>query len=177
MSTYTSQTAPVDVARIAAAALNAGDLDRFAELVHEDVAFDILPFGERHGRLAARGFFAELRGALPDFDMTVEAVTGDARCAAVAWRITGTFNGERFQGFEPNGRAFDIRGIDFMDIDSGRVRHDRIAFDGAEWARQLGLLPPRGSAAESAAQAVFNLRTRIARRWRERRHAAGKRTD
>ncbi|WP_443035227.1 ester cyclase [Streptomyces sp. BE20] len=95
--------------------------------------------------------------------------------AAVAWRITGTFNGTGFQGFEPNGRAFDIHGVDFMDVDSGRVRLNRVAFDGAEWARRLGLLPPRGSAAECTVQAAFNLRTRVARRWHERRRAAGRR--
>ncbi|MEE1825328.1 nuclear transport factor 2 family protein [Streptomyces sp. BE20] len=66
MSTHTSPTAPGDIARLAVDALSSGDLDRFAELVHEDVAFDIFPFGEQHGRIAVRGFFTELRDALPD---------------------------------------------------------------------------------------------------------------
>ncbi|MFI6845261.1 ester cyclase [Kitasatospora sp. NBC_00085] len=171
MSAPSPPVTPVEVARSAADALGAGDLDRFAELVHEDATYDILPFGEQRGRPAVKEFFAELRGALPDFSMTVEAVTGAGEQVAVAWRITGTFNGKPFQGFTPNNHTFDIRGIDFMDVDSGRVRHDRVAFDGAEWARQLGLLPPRRSAAERTVRTAFNTRTRVVQRWHKRKHA------
>ncbi|WP_344439709.1 ester cyclase [Kitasatospora nipponensis] len=122
MSAPASSAPPVEVARSAAEALSAGDLDRFAELVHEDALYDVLPFGERRGRVAVREFFAELLGTLPDFSMTVEAVTGDGQRVAVAWRITGTFNGKPFQGFTPHDHRFDMRGIDFMDVDSGRCR-------------------------------------------------------
>ncbi|MEV7179026.1 ester cyclase [Kitasatospora sp. NPDC093679] len=161
---------PVDVARSAAQALAAGDLDRYGELLHDDAVFEVLPFGERRGRTAVRGFFDDLREALPDFSFTAEAVTGDEQHAAVEWRIRGTFDGKPFQGFTPNGRRFDIRGIDFLEIHSGRIRHDRTAFDGAEWARQLGLLPRHDSVAERAMVTAFNTKTRIAKHWQERTH-------
>lgn len=166
-----SPVAPVDVARSAAEALGAGDLDRYSELVHDDAVFEILPFGEQRGRVAVREFFEELKDALPDFAFSTQAVTGDERHAAVEWRIRGTFDGKPFQGFTPNGHTFDIQGIDFLDIDSGRIRHERSAFDGAEWARQLGLLPHRGSAAERAMVTAFNIKTRVAERVQERMHA------
>ncbi|MCC9307804.1 ester cyclase [Kitasatospora sp. RB6PN24] len=171
MSAPSSSTAPVDIARSAADALDAGDLDRYDELVHDDAVFEILPFGEQHGRVAVRGFFEEVRSAMPNFSLTTEAVTGDDRRAAVEWRIRGTFNGGPFQGLTPNGREFDLRGIDFMEVDSGRIRHDRTAFDGAEWARQLGLLPQRGSATENAVVTAFNLKTQAMEWWQERTHA------
>ncbi|MEU9078748.1 ester cyclase [Kitasatospora sp. NPDC048538] len=174
MNTPTSPLAPVEVARVAAEALEAGDLDRYSGLVHENAVFEVVPFGEKRGRVAVRGFFEELRAALPDLSFSAEAITGDERRAAVKWRIRGTFDGEPFQGFEPNGRGFDIRGIDFLEIDGGRIRHDRIAFDGAQWARQLGLLPRRGSMAERAVTTAFNSKTRVAAWWRiARRRVAG----
>lgn len=171
MSAPTSPLAPVDVARSAANALDSGDLDRYSELIHDDAVFEILPFGEQHGRVAVRGFFAELREAMPDFSLAAQAVTGDERNAAVEWRIQGTFDGKPFQGFTPNGHKFDIKGIDFMEVDAGRIRHDRTAFDGAEWARQLGLLPHRGSAGEHAMVTAFNMKTRITERLQERANA------
>ncbi|MFI8454627.1 ester cyclase [Kitasatospora sp. NPDC085464] len=174
MSAPTSPLAPVDVARSAADALGAGDLDRYSELVHDDAVFEVLPFGEQRGRGAVRGFFEELRGALPDLSFSAEAVMGDGRHAAVEWRIRGTFDGAPFQGFRPNGREFDIQGIDFMEIEDGRIRHDRIAFDGAQWARQLGLLPHRGSMAERAVTTAFNAKTGVAAWWQERRQASGR---
>ncbi|MGW7446965.1 ester cyclase [Kitasatospora sp. NPDC054795] len=172
MNAPTPPLAPVDVARGAADALSAGDLDRYSELVHDDAVFDVMPFGQQHGRVAVRTFFEELRGALPDLSFAAEAVTGDDRHAAVEWRIRGTFDGKPFQGFKPNGRTFDIRGIDFLDIDDGRIRKDRIAFDGAQWARQLGLLPRRGSATERAMTTAFNSKTQVVAWWRERRSAS-----
>ncbi|MFI0510598.1 steroid delta-isomerase-like uncharacterized protein [Streptomyces canus] len=171
MSAPSSPVVPADVARSAADALDAGDLDRFGDLVHDDAVFEILPFGEQRGRVAVREFFEELRDALPDFSMTTEGVTGDERNAALEWRIRGTFDGKPFQGFSPNGHKFDIRGIDFVEIDSGRIRHDRVTFDGAEWARQLGLLPHRGSATERAMVTAFNMKTWATDRWQERTHS------
>jgi steroid delta-isomerase-like uncharacterized protein len=168
MSAPTAPAAPADVARISFEALAAGDLDRFAELTHEDVVFDLLPIGEQRGRTAVRDFFKELRDALPDASMTLEDVTGDDRRAAIEWRVTGTFEGKPFRGFTPNHHKIDLRGVDFMEIDSGRIRHNRVAFDGAEFARQVGVLPHRGSTADRAMLAAFNTKTQLVERWHER---------
>jgi len=168
MSAPTAPVAPADVARTAFEALAAGDLDRFADLTHEDAVFDVIPIGEQRGRTAVRGFFEELRAALPDASMTLEGVTGDNRRAAIEWRMTGTFEGKPFKGITPNHHKVDLQGVDFMEIDSGRIRHDRIAFDGAEFARQVGMLPHRGSATDRAMLAAFNAKTQLVERWHER---------
>ncbi|MCQ4083267.1 ester cyclase [Streptomyces sp. RB6PN25] len=168
MSAPTAPVAPADVARTAFEALAAGDLDRFAELTHEDAVFDVLPVGEQRGRTAIREHFEELRAALPDASMTLEGVTGDDRRAAIEWRMTGTFEGKPFHGIAPNHHKIDIQGVDFMEIDSGRIRHNRVAFDGAEFARQVGMLPHRGSAADRAMLAAFNAKTQLVERWHER---------
>ena len=168
MSAPTAPAAPADVARTSFEALTAGDLDRFAELVHEDAVFDVLPFGEQRGRTAVRGFFEEFHDAFPDVSITLEGVTGDDQRAAVEWRATGTFDGKPFQGITPNHHKFDIRGVDFLEIDSGRIRHERVAFDSAEFARQAGMLPHRGSTTDRALLAAFNAKTQLVERWHER---------
>ncbi|MBV9022829.1 MAG: ester cyclase [Streptomycetaceae bacterium] len=169
MSAPTAPVAPADVARTAFEALAAGDLDRFADLTHEDAVFDVLPIGEQRGRTAIREHYEKLRAALPDATLTLEGVTGDDRRAAIEWRMTGTFEGKPFEGITPNHHKVDLRGVDFMEIDSGRIRHDRVAFDGVEFARQVGMLPHRGSTADRAMLAAFNAKSRLVEGWHERR--------
>ncbi|WP_127358495.1 ester cyclase [Actinacidiphila soli] len=169
MSTSLAPTAPADVARAVFEALAVGDLDRMSEFSHEEVVVDFVPIGELRGPAAVRAFFAQLRAAVPDFSITVEDVIGDGHGAAVKWRTTGTFAGESFQGIEATHRRVELRGIDFMEIDSGRVRRNRVAYDGADFARQIGLLPPRGSAPDRAMLAAFNAKTRLVRHWHDSR--------
>ncbi|WP_043174681.1 ester cyclase [Streptomyces sp. NRRL B-24484] len=163
---------PADVARAVFAALDARDLDRLTGLCHPDVVDDFLAVGEVRGPVEVRRFFAELLTALPDFSITAEDVIGDHRGAAVTWRTTGTFSGGAFQGVRPNGRRIDLRGIDFMEIESGLVRRNRIAYDGATFARQVGMLPPRGSALDRSLTTTFNTKTRPTAWARSRRAAA-----
>ena len=46
------------------------------------------------------------------------------------------------------------------------IQHNDAYLDGADLARQLGLLPPAGSAAEARLTRLANLRTRLAARVR-----------
>lgn len=160
--------APAGVAERVFQALNARDLDGFGALAADDVVDDFLAVGEFRGRAAVVGFFSELLDAVPDFAIEVEAIAADAGTAAVKWRATGTFTGQPFQGVTANGRTIDLRGIDFMEIESGRVVRNRIAYDGASFARQIGLLPPTGSLPDRALLAAFNAKTRTVDWWRNR---------
>jgi hypothetical protein len=42
----------------------------------------------------------------------------------------------------------------------GRVAHNTIYYDGAEFARQVGMLPPRDSAGDRAITGAFNAVTK-----------------
>ncbi|MFI1583753.1 ester cyclase [Embleya sp. NPDC020630] len=162
---------PAEVARAVFEALNDGDLDCFALFSADDVFDDFIAVGEFRGAAAVRAFFAELLAAVPDFSITVEDVIADAHGAAVKWHATGTFTGGPFQGVVANGRRIDLRGVDFMEIDDGRVQRNRIAYDGATFARQVGLLPPTGSGPDRALLAAFNRKTRLTQWWQARRRA------
>jgi steroid delta-isomerase-like uncharacterized protein len=111
--------------------------------------------------------FRELHAAIPDFQMTIENVVEDDRHALVQWSAGGTFDGAPFQGIEPTGRRVALQGCDVIRVtDDDKLDVNTIYYDGAEFARQIGMLPPRGSAADRALAGGFNIRMRLRRRLR-----------
>jgi glyoxylase-like metal-dependent hydrolase (beta-lactamase superfamily II)/predicted ester cyclase len=107
-----------------------------------------------------RDHFTELFAAFPDFSFeALDSTTQRQRCS-VRWRATATFAGPgRFQGFAPNGRRITIEGCDVLDVVQDRIVANTVYLDSGEVARQLGFLPPPGSAAESSLTALANGRT------------------
>lgn len=129
---------------------------------------DFVAIGEFQGREAVREFFVEMFAAFPDFEMTVERVIADEAAVAVKWRAVGTFGGGRFQGIEPTGRRVAIRGCDFFEVEDGRIRRNTSFYDGAAFARQVGMLPAKDSLADRAMLRLFNAKTRLTRPFRRR---------
>lgn len=97
-----------------------------------------------------------LFAALPDFDIEVVHITGDADHAVVQWEATGTFTGRPFQAVHATGRPIQLRGCDVMHFEEGKLKHNTVYYDGLGFARQIGLLPRAGSAADKAMTAAFN---------------------
>src|SRR5580658_4710406 len=155
---------PLKVARAIFDAVSKKDLDAAFAFVSDQAVDDFVAIGEFRGRPAIRGFFDELLAAFPDFEMTVERVVADRSTAVVQWHAAGRFSGGMFQGIEPTGKHVAIRGVDVMDITEGRVVHNTIYYDGAAFARQIGLLPRSDSGADRAMLSVFNTVSRIRRR-------------
>jgi hypothetical protein len=72
-------------------------------------------------------------------------------------------------GIEPNGRRIEFRAIDVFRFDEyGKVATNTIYSDGAEFARQIGMLPPRDSALDRGMLAAFNAGTRLKQRLKGR---------
>jgi steroid delta-isomerase-like uncharacterized protein len=130
---------------------------------------DFVAIGEIRGHEAVRAFFRELFGAFPDFTMTVDRVVADDTSAVVQWHAVGTFTGGPFQGIAPTGRWVDVRGVDVMEITDGLIQHNTVYYDGATFARQIGLLPGLGSRADQALLAAFNAKTTLSQWARDRR--------
>ena len=151
------------VARSYFEALAARDVAAAVGLWREDAVDDIVPFGIMRGQAAIRSYLEELFGAMPDARITTDRVIADEAGAAVRWRAVGTFSGEPFQGLEPTGSRIDLRGIDNLEIEDGRIVHNTGVFDGAAFARQIGLLPPEDSGADRAIRAGFNTVTKLRR--------------
>jgi steroid delta-isomerase-like uncharacterized protein len=110
-----------------------------------------------------RAWFGDLFRAFPDFEMEIVEMVTEGEKAAVRWRANGTFNGStNFEGLAPNGASVDVQGCDVLTIRDGHIQRNDAYMNGAEMLRQLGALPPAGSAPEKAMTAALNLKTRLA---------------
>ncbi|MEX2253299.1 MAG: ester cyclase [Thermoleophilaceae bacterium] len=115
-----------------------------------------------------RDFFA----AIPDLHMEVEevAVAGEPgrERITVRWRVTGTFSGAPYLGIEPTGRPLDLRGMDLIAIEDGRIAGNEIYYDQLAFARQIGMLPSAGSLGDRLMTGAFNLLTKAKATVRDR---------
>jgi steroid delta-isomerase-like uncharacterized protein len=138
----------------------------------EEGVDDIVPLAVLRGRGEIVAFFRELFAAVPDLETTVTRVVAGERQAAVEWRMTGHFSGEPFQGIDATGRRLEMRGLDLMEVEEGRIAAVTAYYDGMSFARQIGLMPPQDSSAEQAMKSAFNAATRVRRAvsdWRSAR--------
>jgi glyoxylase-like metal-dependent hydrolase (beta-lactamase superfamily II)/predicted ester cyclase len=126
-----------------------GGLDRFVG--QQDL---IAPGG-------VRAYFEALFAAFPDFRFEVLDVTTYRTRTAVRWRAQATFAGPgSFQGFAPTGARVDVEGCDLVTVEDDLIMQNEAYFDSGSMARQLGLLPPAGSAAQARIARLTNARTR-----------------
>jgi steroid delta-isomerase-like uncharacterized protein len=135
----------------------------------EDAVDEPVPVGPLRGRGEIEAFLRELWAAVPDLETTVTRLVADERQAAVEWRMRGTFDGGSFQGIEPTGKRVEMRGLDIFEVDDGLLTGCTSYYDGAEFARQAGMLPPRDSQAEKAMTGALNAVTKLRRAVNERR--------
>jgi steroid delta-isomerase-like uncharacterized protein len=147
------------------AAIANRDLDAMIAHMADDVIDDITPVGILRGTGEVREFFSGLFAAFPDFELTVEQATSNPSVAAVQWRATGTFRGAPFQGVDPTGRRVEIRGCDCIEVEDRKIVRNTSYYDGAAFARGLGVLPQAGSGGEKALLAAFNAVTKVRSRF------------
>ena len=82
-----------------------------------------------------------------------------------SWRMEGTHGGVIDPpGFAPTGKRIDIDGIDVWDFAQGRIERYRAYYDMAALARQIGAMPPSGSAGERVGVLLQRTQARFARR-------------
>lgn len=155
---------PEEVVRGAFDAIGRRDLEALGPGYAEDVVEDIAPVGVLRGRSAVVAFFAELFEALPDLEMQVGRIVTDGGERVVAeWRMSGTFSGGPFQGVDPTGSHIEMRGMDLFEVRGGEIVTNTAFYDGAEFARQVGMMPAQDSTAERALKSAFNTVTKVRR--------------
>ena len=163
-------TTPAEVARSYFEAVARQDLDAMES--HYDPSGE----GPIHGLVHLkqgdnyRPWFDNLFRAFPDWNFEVLNLIANEEMAAVEWRATATFNGTaKFEGMDPNGAKLDVQGCDMVTFKDGKIHQIDAYSSGTEIARQLGALPPQGSAAERGMTAALNLKTRATELIRSRR--------
>ena len=151
-------------------AWNDRDASTMDALVTDDVVWHdpALPSPAR-GKAEVRQWLEANFRAFPDLRFTDSeppfAIEQDDKIAW-GWHVTGTFSGEPLDppGFAPTGRRLDSGGVDEWHMRDGRIAHYRAYYDMNEVARQLGIVPPRGSRAERAMAAMQRVQARLMRR-------------
>jgi steroid delta-isomerase-like uncharacterized protein len=165
-STETARLSRTEIAKRYFRALNEHDLDAAGKCWAEGGIDRFVGQEEVVGPAGVRQYFRELLAAFPDFSIEVLDATSSRQRTAVRWRARGTFAGPAsYRGIEPNGARIEIEGCDVLTIDDDLIQRNEAYLNGADLARQLGLLPPAGSASEARLVGLANLRTKL-REWR-----------
>jgi len=152
-------------------AMDARDANAMAAHWREDGVEDVVPVGLMRGRDELRDFFASMFAAMPDARTTVTRLIAGEQSCAVEWRLEGTFDGAPYTGLQPTGNHVEIRGLDLLELEDGELVTNTAYFDGAGFARQIGMLPADGSGADRAMKSAFNAVTKLRRAIAERRPA------
>jgi predicted ester cyclase len=146
-------------------ALRAQDLDRAIATWKPGSLDRLHGFADLRAPEGIRDYFGNIFTAMPDFRLEVLSMVAEGDDVAVRWRATGTFDGEgRFEGLAPNGRSVELEGLDLLTVSDGEIVGNEAYTNGMEFARQVGALPPQGSAAENAMAAAFNAKTALLKR-------------
>ncbi len=112
-----------------------------------------------------REFIGDLLGAMPDMRFEVLSTTSEGERCGVQWRLTGTFTGPgSLSGVAPTGHPLTLEGIDLLTVRDGLIQSNDAFPDSIAVPRQIGMLPPQGSAAEQGMARAFNVKTRITAR-------------
>jgi steroid delta-isomerase-like uncharacterized protein len=149
-------------------AMDRRDVGAMAEHWRDDGVEDVVPVGLLRGKDELRAFLDGTFAAMPDARTTVgRLVAGESSCA-VEWRLEGTFDGEPFMDIEPTGKHVEIRGFDLLELEGGLIVSNTAYYDGASFARQIGMLPADGSGADRAMKNAFNAVTKLRRTVAER---------
>jgi steroid delta-isomerase-like uncharacterized protein len=150
-------------------AMNNRDVEGMVSHWREDGVDDMVPVGVLRGRDEMRQYFNSLFAATPDARTTVTRLVAGEQSCAVEWRVEGTFDGAPYLGIEPTGKHVEVRGLDLFELEGGEIVSCTGYFDGASFARQIGMLPADGSGADRAMKSAFNAVTKLRRAVAERR--------
>lgn len=163
------ESSAADVARRYFTAIASQDLDAALACWAPGGIDNLAPVGELRVPDELRAYFEELFAAVPDFQYEVTELIAEGDVVAVHWRATGTFNGTPLQGIRANGARLETVGADLLRIEDGLIGRLDSYWDDAGVARQIGILPARGSRQEQALTGLFNVRTRLGSLLRRRK--------
>lgn len=151
-------------------AMDRRDVHAMLEHWAEEGFEDMVPVGVIRGRDELRKSITAQFAAMPDMRTTVtRLVAGEHNCA-VEWRIEGTFDGAPYMGLEPTGSHIELRGVDLIELEDGKITSLTAYFDSTTYARQIGMMPADGSGADRAMKTAFNAATKLRRTLAERRN-------
>jgi glyoxylase-like metal-dependent hydrolase (beta-lactamase superfamily II)/predicted ester cyclase len=151
------------VARRYFAAIDARDLDTAVALWAEGGRENVRGQIDTVAPEGVREFIGGLLAAVPDLRMEVVSSTTEGDRCGIQWRLTGTFAGPgSFAGIAPTGNPIELEGFDLLTVKDGLIQSNDAFSDSMSFARQIGMMPAQGSAAEQRMTGAFNVKTRLA---------------
>jgi glyoxylase-like metal-dependent hydrolase (beta-lactamase superfamily II)/predicted ester cyclase len=143
-------------------AIGAHDVDSAAAMWAPDGREDVRGQGLFIGPEGLREFIGDLVGAIPDLHVEIVSTTTEGDRCALHWRFSGTFAGPRsFNGIAPTGDRMELEGVDVLSVRDGLIQSNDAFTDTLAVPRQIGMMPPLGSAAEQRLMSAFNVKTRL----------------
>ncbi len=143
-------------------AIDQHDVERAAAMWAPDGREEVRGQGLFVGPEGVREFIGGLVEAMPDLNMEILTTTSEDERCVVHWRMTGTFAGPgTFNGIAPTGHRMSLEGMDMLSVRDGLIVSNDAFTDTMELPRQLGMMPPQGSAAERRMTGAFNVKTRL----------------
>lgn len=167
VTTPPSQASNAELIRWAFDTLNRRDVSALRAM-WTDASVEHFPDRTCRGADEIAAYFEEALAAIEDWQMEVLSVVEQGDDVFVHWHLTGRHTGP-ILGIEPTGKTLALDGIDHFVVRDGKVVSNFVVFDQMQYARQVGLMPPDGSAADKGLKAAFNARTRLAGRLARRR--------
>ena len=160
-------TAPTDVSnaeliRWAFDILNRHDAASLGQLYTAETV-ERFPDRTCHGGDEIVAYFEDVFAAVPDWHIQIVGLAEQRDDVFVQWHMTGTHSGPLL-GIAPTGKSLAIDGIDHFVVRDDKVVSNFVVVDQLQYARQIGMMPADGSAADRAMKGVFNARTKLARR-------------
>lgn len=149
-------------------AFNDGDLARAVADVSEDFELVDVAAGQTfHGPDGCRQWLEMFRIALPDVRTEIINIFADGPWVGTEHIGRGTHDGPFVTSagtIPPTGRKVEMRVGELYEVREGKIVRLHAYSDSATLMRQLGLLPPSGSAMERALTALMGaaIRTRRA---------------
>lgn len=118
---------------------NAGDLAGLHELTTPDFRYSLggQPALDREGM---SHFLHAVRGGFPDWHVEVVALLGDGSLAAARWQGQATHQGI-FRGLPATGRRIAVCGMNFYQIENGKIAAEWEQMDSLGMLQQLGVMP------------------------------------
>ena len=156
-----------ELIRWAFGVINTHDIDPLRGFWSDDTV-ERFPDQTCRGAAEIAAYFEAVFAAAPDLRMKIDTLVEQGEHVFVHWHMTGTHTGAAFQGIAATGKPIALDGMDHFVVRDGTVASNFVIFDQMQFARQVGLLPPDGSAADRATKAAFNARTRVASELRAR---------
>ena len=121
--------------------INAGDVDRFGELLADDFVEHEETPGLAPTKEGVKEFFRMYIAAFPNLRFDAEDVLASGDKVVARVRVTGTHEGE-YMGIPATGKSIDVQAIDIVRFDDDGLAHEHWGvFDVMGMMQQLGVVP------------------------------------